>query len=218
MIGFPQAEQGCIEVSEKWILIDALGKRRKFLWLTFAPPNGPGKREAISVGFSETTFVVAGVESVLMLDNETHVTEVDLRAERGEAAITNPHFTFHAPAWMHLRANGEQPLLEQLVCMDLLVADAHRVPWLRFASKAVHELPEYTSTRSSSAEQIVVVPRDPTESIAVRLDFVDDPDRIAEQAGELVNQVIEWHGWFLHLAIDAHPGRDSSTFTWLQQH
>jgi len=203
-------------MAEIRILVDVPDTLRKFLWIQLAAPT-TNKREAISVGFSDAAFVVPGIQSQMMLGNQIHVAEVDLRAQRGEAPIANPHFTFHAPAWMHLRANGETVLLEQLVCMDLAVSQQHRVPWLRFFSKVTRDLAAYAGTRAGAIEEIVATPQSPDDSIAVRLDFVDDPDRAAEQSGDLVNRIIQWHEWLLHLAIDSCPPRDTSTFVWLQQ-
>jgi hypothetical protein len=205
------------EMPEIRVLVHAVGIRRKFLWIQLLPPHPPQTREAISVGFSDAAFVVPGVVSSVSLNTETYVTTVDLRERCGQAAISNPHFTFHAPAWMHLRANGEQPLLEQLVCLDRVVPQQGRVPWLRFLSGVVSELPEYNGTRAKDVSELIVVPDASDVSIGVRLDFVDHPRRVSEQPGELGNQIIEWYEWKLHLAIDAHAAHPTSTFTWLQE-
>ncbi len=119
---------GRSESKELRIVVDVEGTRRKLLWMSLQSPT-PTKREAISVGFADRAFRVPGLESRVVLEDVVHAASVDLRERHRTKALTNPHFTFHAPAWMHLRANGEERLTSQFIGgMDLALETQPRVP------------------------------------------------------------------------------------------
>lgn len=200
---------------ELQILANVYRERRKCVWVSLQPPKAT-LREAISVGFADRSFLVSRVESHVALEERTHVTAMDLQAEHGLSAVTNPHFTFHAPAWMHLRANGGEALLEQLIPMDIAIVDGN-VPWLRFISKAVRHLPRYLGRRNPDVEEIDLYLATGDESIDVQIDFIASPEYARDKCGQLLNRIVEWHGWLLHLTANPHSGRTTSTFTWFQQ-
>jgi hypothetical protein len=198
-------------------LVQAEGGPRKFFWISLQPRNEKkNRREAISVGFAERAFVVPGVESQVILEEQVHSTRLDLRDKHTAQALTNPHFTFHAPAWLQLRAKKEEILFQQLACIDLAVPQQRRYPWLRLVSKSVQDLEPYRGTQEGDVEEILLLPDTPSDSLEVRIDFIHEEALAAEQPGRILNRIVKWYEWTLHLAVDVHPTRSTSTFTWFQ--
>jgi hypothetical protein len=192
------------------ILINDGSERRKFAWLTFTDIDG---KVSISIGFADRAFFVPGfVSHVPLPDGSYRLDLVDLRSAHRPAALTNPHFTFHPPAALHLRAPAERFILDQFVMMDLQVADSGRVPCLSLRSARIDKLPIHQSSRPGT-EIISIEPETVSVSVALEVDFIDGPARGAERSGGLLTRVFEWRGWTLQLVADAIAPLESATFT-----
>jgi hypothetical protein len=203
------------------VLIDCNGSLRSFLWLSI----DQGDDGAVSVGTTDRHFIVPGLTSELDQEAVVHVQQVDL-TERGIRDLTNPHFTFHPPNHIHLRANEQSYLAEQLVMMDLQLLQETRIPWLTWVSRRVSDLQAVRPGRISTAdEQVVVRSPDSNCSIHLNIDFIRSSGDAGKQAELLLDHVVCWRApnpqsmtpmWCLHLTAQAVPPRDTTVFTWHQ--
>lgn len=114
------------------VIVDSQGDLRNFVWASLQDDG------SISIGFSDRSFLVPGLAGELVLDDTVHRSHVDLVASHGNEAVTNPHFTFHPPGYVHLRANGHDELFAGLLMIDLMVEQDGRFPCGRAARKVIH--------------------------------------------------------------------------------
>jgi hypothetical protein len=125
------------------VVVDHQGDLRNFVSVSFQDHG------SISVAFSDRSFLIPGFVEELDLDDVVHRSQVDLEAAHGLEAITNPHFTFHPPGYVHLRANGQDELFAGLLMIDLMVEQEGHFPWIRFISNPVETLTVFQGARGA---------------------------------------------------------------------
>ena len=106
------------------------GIRKNLLWISLQDDG------AVSIGFLGQPLVFDGFTSERELeDGVRESSSVDLRSTHSAAAMSDPHFTLHPPAYFHLRSGKNPSLIEGLVWTkpehSALVS-----PWIRFISNA----------------------------------------------------------------------------------
>jgi hypothetical protein len=189
------------------ILIDFKGDLRNLVWLSLQDD------ESISVGFSDRAFMVPGFVEELVVDGQVHPNVVDLQAHLGVQALTNPHFTFHPPGYVHLRANNQDELFAGLLMIDMIVEQEGRFPWVRFLSSPVKELSPFRGVRDPTKTEFVrfLAPSDDC-SIELGIDFVHAKQEIKAKASGF-DFLTEWKGRTLRLFAHHQLGR-KGTFCW----
>lgn len=204
------------------IVVDIDSSLRKFLWLTVDQnPDG-----AVSVGMSDGEFTVPGITSEVEVDGVTHRNDLTFVGTRPDREFLNPHFTFHPPNRMHLRADNANYLAEQVVMMDLQLMQEAQIPWLTFVSKKVDALTaQGRPRRDIGNRQLVVRPASIDCSVRLSIDFIRAAVDKQEQPDALLDHVECWPSrnpqsevpiWCLHLTAHQVPARNSATFTWHQ--
>jgi hypothetical protein len=83
----------------------------------------------------------------------------------------NPHFTFHAPIYHHLRQEGKPELLAGLMDVTLMLTADDVVPWVRLVSRPFETLKPLKNMREG-AEAIYLPVADDRASVLIELDFV----------------------------------------------
>ena len=149
----------------------------------------------------------------LVLDDVVHRSQVDLVASHRTEAVTNPHFTFHPPGYVHLRANGHGELFAGLLMIDLMVEHDGRFPWIRFVSNPVETLAPLSGSRAKGTADVIRLLASSRQcSIELAVDFVA-PGSIAVPSAAGFDARLEWQGRVLHLYANHQPGR-WSTLSW----
>ena len=189
------------------IVVDHLGDLRNFVWASLQNDG------SISVGFSDRSFLIPGFAGELVLDDIVHRSQVDLVATHGIEAVTNPHFTFHPPGYVHLRANGHDELFAGLLMIDLIVEQDGRFPWIRFVSNPVEKLAPFSGARAKDAADVIRLLAPSSQcSIELGVDFVRPGTAPAHPAAGFETH-LEWQNRVLHLYAHHQPGR-RSTLSW----
>ena len=138
---------------------------------------------------------------------------MNLEAAHGVEAITNPHFTFHPPGYVHLRANGQDELFAGLLMIDLMVEQDGRFPWIRFISSPVETLTGFQGGRGTgNAEIIRLLAPSGKCSIELAVDFVSPGATFSTQTGRF-ETFLEWHNRVLHF-VAHHQSARRSTLSW----
>ena len=162
----------------------------------------------MSVGFSDRSFLVPGFADELVLDDVAHRSQVDLLASHGIDAVTNPHFTFHPPGYVHLRANGHDELFAGLLMIDLMVEHDGRFPWIRFVSNPVETLTPFSDSRVKGTVDIIRLLAPSTRcSIELAVDFVA-PGTTPVRPAAGFETYLEWQNRVLHLHAHHQPGEN----------
>jgi hypothetical protein len=164
--------------------------------------------DSISVGLTDRTFTVPAFVSTLELDGVLHRSRVDLAAKLGQRAVKNPHFTFHPPMYVHLRANGEEELFAGILGVDFIVAESGIFSWIKFVSNQVSELQSMASTPEL---RCIPVPSDDC-SVELSFDYVRTADAEVHQDGEL-RLFLEWAGRTMRVLGKAVPSQ-KATLWW----
>ena len=189
------------------------GKRSRIGWLNLQ------QKGDISIGLSDRTFISPDFHARNFIFNVYN--RVLLRYEvpnspGARKAVQNPHLTFHAPAYFHLRANGERELFAGWAEVDLVIQQDGIFPWVRFVSKPFESLSAAGLPRdpgSSSEFQVSLSTADC--SIGIGLDFVRS-DAKPSDSGLILSELIAWHGRTLHVQAVQLPAQQS-TLSWYHQ-
>jgi hypothetical protein len=149
------------------LLTEHVGLLRSFAWVSLLDDG------SVSVGLLDKDFRVPALASEVEVDGVVHRQTVDLRSAHGDEAISNPHFTFHPPAYYHLRANHKAKLFSGLLMVDLVVQSEGVLPWIRAVSNPVAKLGRVQGSPHKPQVEVVRLQL-PSEdlSVSVEVDFV----------------------------------------------
>ena len=192
------------------LVVEHENELRNFLWCGFAADG------SISIGFSDRSFIVPGFAEELYLGDRAHRSEIDLTQRHGVEAITNPHFTFHPPGYVHLRANNQEELFAGVLMVDMIVNQDGHFPWVRFVSSPVHELSLYRGGREGEGDELLMISASSSQqSIEMAVDIVKPGVRLGEE-NVIFETTIRWAGRDVRLRAKARDGTPS-TFQWNHQ-
>lgn len=130
--------------------------------------------------------------------------------------VANPHLTFHPPVYFHLRANNDSELFAGIADVEIILQQDGHLPWLRFVSKPVGQLPVAGQPRDLARAHNVRVPiPSPDVSIGLAVDFVrpgfDKP------TGCVAEQFIDCGRNRLHVHCEVMPAQEP-TLAWYHQY
>lgn len=176
---------------------------KSILWISFQ------EDESISAGFLDKTFLVPGFVSEIEIGERVHQGRVDLESKYDKKSITNPHFTFHPPMWVHLHANKEK-LFSGVLGVDMIVEADGRMPWIYFVTNPICDLKMHKWGRDGHEPEILklTVPSDKI-SLGVRIDFVSKHESTLVGQKYIDSRNIEWHGRVLQISSEILPAQKS---------
>ncbi len=169
--------------------------------------------KSISIGMSDRSFAIPGFVSQVEVDGEIHQSHVNFEGVLKKDSITNPHFTFHPPMYVHLRANNKEELFAGVLGVDFIVEAEGRMPWIRFVSSPIKGLKRLTQIRDDKEIEIIrlIVPSNEI-SLGIGIDFVKYQDLpIASNRND--GHYINWHERRLHVFAQVLPAQ-KSTVQW----
>ncbi len=189
------------------LIADNKGDLTSIIWISLQDDG------SISIGMSDRTFVVPGFTSEIEIDGTLHQSHVNFEGKLKKEEVTNPHFTFHPPMYVHLRANKGSELFAGVLGVDFIVEAEGRMPWIRFVSSPIKELKPFVQVRDDKDIEIVrlLVPSNDI-SLGIGIDFVSKPTSSAENQPNY-EYFINWHGRTLHVFARVLPAQ-KSTVQW----
>ncbi|MBE7436753.1 MAG: hypothetical protein HS100_22770 [Anaerolineales bacterium] len=189
------------------LVADNMGILTSIIWISLQDDG------SISIGMSDRTFLVPGFTSRIEIDGAVHQNHVHFEGKLKKKAITNPHFTFHPPMYVHLRANNEEELFAGVLGVDFIVEAEGCMPWIRFVSSPIKELKPFIKVRDDKDIEIVrlLIPSNEI-SLGIGVDFVSNQ---VSQAENMPNKdyFISWHGRTLHVFAQVFSAQ-KSTVQW----
>ncbi|HEV2545908.1 MAG TPA: hypothetical protein VGU20_01085 [Stellaceae bacterium] len=165
------------------ICVNQSGRFRSLAWISFQ------KDGSISVGFADNSISVQ-----------------DTQQANAPRTLVNPHFTFHPPAWWHLRSEGEEAMWRGLVWTKHL-PDADCSPWLRFVSKPVNDLPIFKRVSHGKQAGIWALPVSESCSVGLMVDFVNS---VPSAANDATAKFMPWHDVTLRFRARPLPPQQSA--------
>lgn len=143
---------------------------KNIAWLSLQPTG------YISFGLNDQTFIAPRVKETRFVWNAYNriTTKYRILSNKNELLpVINPHFTFHPPAFFHLRTNKEEPIFEAIADVNLTLHQENIMPWLRITSMPVNNI-KSTKTRNDHVnnEYININPLNVKNSIQIDVDFV----------------------------------------------
>jgi hypothetical protein len=124
--------------------------------------------------------------------------------------------TFHPPIYFHLRANNDEELFAGIADVEIMLAQDGRVPWIRFTSRPVREIPLAKPPRDPGRTTVLRVPVDsPDVSLGLAVDFVRPG--VDEASGGLAEQFVDSGKNRLHVFCEALPPQ-APTLAWYHQY
>lgn len=142
--------------------------------------------------------------------------------------IRNPHLTFHPPNWFHLkglkglRGSEEKRLWEGIGDLEIMLRQDGQVPWVRFVSKRVSDLPSAglperpDRAKPYEIKSLEIKPQSDQSSIGLALDFVSS-GTVLDEHEFLASAIIPWQGYSLHIHATELPAQ-VATLAWLHQY
>ena len=182
-------------------------------WLSVQPDN------AVSVGLADRAFISPHFHARQFLWNAYNRVTVEyvIAHERGELRpVANPHLTFHPPIYFHLRANNDEELFAGIADVGIMLDQDGSVPWVRFISRPVREIPIAGSQRNPGRTSILRVPVESGDlSVTLAIDFVRPGAHCP--AGAAAEQYIDSGAYRLHLWCEPHVAQ-LPTLAWYHQY
>jgi hypothetical protein len=165
---------------------------RGVAWINLLPKG------AISVGLSSQPTTVGEIVSAVEGVEE----RFDLRDRYPPDALKDPHFTYHAPNYFHLRADGHPVLLRALVWTK---HEAHTdcSPWLRMVSAPVSMLKP--RTKRDNKHGIWPLPLLTEDcSLGLHIDFVN-AEPTGQRGDQSIDRFFNWGGVTLRVRATKLP-------------
>ena len=134
------------------------------------------QKGSISVGLNDRAFISPSFRNRKFLWNlYNRVTLKYMVPHTPDALepVPNPHLTFHPPMYFHLLSNGKEELFAGIAEPRLMLDESETVPWLRFVSKPISDLPATGVPRSPEKTTIETFVAPVSDcSIGLGIDFV----------------------------------------------
>ena len=191
----------------------ANGNEHTIAWVSLQPDG------SISVGLADRAFISPQFharQSVWNAYNRVTVQYLVPHSPNELATVTNPHLTFHPPIYFHLRANNDVELFAGIAEVEIMLSQDGRVPWIRFASKPVRDIPLAQPPRDPDRTRVLHVPLvSPDASVGLSVDFV----RPAEDrpSGGLIDEFVDCGQNRLHISCEARAAQQAS-LAWYHQY
>jgi len=173
---------------------------------------------SISVGLRDRAFISPRFDArqdIFNIDNRVTVQYLVPDSPDQLRQVTNPHLTFHPPIYFHLHANSDQELFSGIADVSLILADESRVPWIRFTSRVLSQLPSSGPPRDTSDTSILRVPmRSSHASVGLGVDYVQPG--VEDASGGLLDHFVDWGRFRLHIFCEERPAQ-LATLAWYHQ-
>ena len=178
---------------------------------------------SVSVGLNDRVFVVPDFKAEhfvwsmfnrVTLNYLVHSEDTDSDLVR----VDSPHLTFHPPHWFHLTVKGKKEAPFQAIGeVSLMLRQDGVVPWVRFVSKPVFQLPITGVPRHNEHTKFLDVNLSSDKcSIGLAVDFESSDVRPSIE-GALVDTFLPWGINFLRVyAVELPPQK--ATMSWYHQH
>lgn len=164
---------GSPRVMLKHLCCDTSNRRVRIGWVSFQP-NGD-----ISVGLFDTTYIAPQFKArhfIWNAYNRVRIRYVVPSSLDALEPVRNPHFTYHAPIYFHLKPSRKQDgstLFEAIADVPITLHQDSRMPWIRATSSPLTQLAT-GGKRDGRIEVEDLVIRSSTEELSIRieLDFI----------------------------------------------
>jgi len=172
----------------------------------------------VSIGLRDKAFISprfnAG-QTVWSLHNRFTAEYVVAHDQNALQPVENPHFTFHPPAYFHLRANNDQELWVGVALIEIMITQDVSVPWVRLVSRPIREI-QARPPRNPGRTTVLPVPVPSGDvSVGVAIDFVrpgaNDP------TGAIAEQYFDSGRYRLHASCELLP-MQVPTLAWFHQY
>jgi hypothetical protein len=189
------------------------GHEHTIAWISLQPDG------SISVGLADRAFISPRFHARQFVWNAYNRVTVQYLVPHSPnelVAVVNPHLTFHPPVYFHLRANHNDELFAGIAEVEIMLLQDERVPWIRFASKPVRDIPFAQPPRDPDRTRVVVVPLASADiSVGLSIDFVRPAeDRVS---GSLIDEFVDCGRNRLHISCEARPAQQA-TLAWYHQY
>jgi hypothetical protein len=172
---------------------------------------------SISVGLRDRAFVSRRLHSRLDLfnaDNRIKLGYLAPNAPDTLRTVANPHLTFHPPMCFHLRAPKDEMQFEGIADVEVMLADQDCVPWIRFVSRPVRDLPISRGPRDPDTVAVDVPVTSDRCSIGLAVDFVR-PDS-AVPSGRLLDRFADCSQARIRVSCEVLPPQEA-TLAWIHE-
>jgi hypothetical protein len=181
-------------------------------WISLQPDG------SISVGLRDRAFVSRRFHSGLDLFNaDNRITLGYLVPNTPDAlrTVANPHLTFHPPMYFHFRAPNDGIQFEGIAEVEVMLADQDCVPWIRFVSRPVRDLPVSRGPRDpADTEAVDVSVTSDLSSLGLAVDFVRPGT--AAPSGRLLDRFADCSQVRIRVSCEVLPPQDA-TLAWIHQ-
>lgn len=195
------------------ITASAFGRDHRIGWLSLQPDG------SVSVGLADRTFISPEFEAQQFVWSAFNRTTLQYLVKSDPTllrAVRSPHLSFHPPGWFHFKGNGQKTLFEGIADLQMMLKQDGNVPWVRFVSKRVCELPSAGLPRKLDRVKIInIKPASDQCSIGLALDFIALGTTSKDSSG-VVSEVIPWRTYSLHLHAVELPAQ-IATLSWYHQ-
>jgi len=145
-------------------------RRVKAAWVS---TTGDGD---VSFGLNDKTYITPRTDIIKGVWSAFNRRSVEFVASTDPAcleSVKNPHFTYHQPDFVHLRADGDSEIFKGILPLPLMLSQQEEVPWIRATTAPLTELKMAGNHRSSipTRELVILIPKE-DRSIQISIDFV----------------------------------------------
>lgn len=181
-------------------------------WIGLQPDH------SVSVGLSDRAFVSPHFQTrmdLFNIDNRVTVKYLVPQSTAALRSVQNPHLTFHPPITFHLRENRRVRVFEGIADVDMILEADGQMPWVRFVSRPIQQMPESGPSRPNSNIQVIAIPVSTADSsVGLSIDFVRLGTINAERG--LVDHFEDWGNIRLHIFCEELAGQ-APTLSWYHQ-
>jgi hypothetical protein len=204
--------------SARMIFVEAstAGREDRIAWISLQPGG------SISVGLRDSTFISPKFHArmdLFNIDNRVAVRYLVPDDPNALTRVVNPHLTFHPAMEFHLRANGDALLFVGSADAALIVDGDGYMPWVRFVSRRVADLPTNTNSgkrHGSRGSSVITLPLASAEcSVGLAIDFVRPAT--AEPSGRSLDHFADSGDYRIRISCEALPSQPA-TLAWYHQY
>lgn len=188
-------------------------EERSISWISLQPDG------AVSVGLVDRAFVSPRFHARQFVWNAYNRVAVQYLVPHSPnelRSVTNPHLTFHPPNYFHLKANEDAELFAGIADVEIMLDQDGQVPWLRFVSRPIAEVPVASTPRNAGRTSILTLPvSSPDVSVGLSVDFVRQGTQ--DSAGCTAVQFFAAGQFRLRVCCEALPPQEA-TLAWYHQY
>jgi hypothetical protein len=201
--------------SEMVLIINAVSDtvERAVAWISLQPDG------AVSVGLVDRAFISPKFHARQFVWNAYNRVTLQYLVPHSPdelVAVANPHLTFHPPIYFHFRANNDEELFAGLAQVEIMLQQDGRVPWVRFVSKPVRDIPQVKTPRDPTRTETLTAKLESTDcSLGIGIDFVRRENTTA--SGSVLDHFMDCGPNRLHVFCDQLPPQEA-TLAWYHQY